>query len=613
MLFRGVATLDFHGTCRGLVDVLVAHGRIQEIRSNITAPADAEIISGARRVLVPGLVDTFSGLAVDSLPGFERGREEEASRDVWLRRSAAHLDEAATISSAFGAATEAIRNGTTCLFDLHESPGFIYGALGRIKDVAQTLGLRAVLGYGVREGEDAGSLDEQLDVSRQAAAYGGGETLRMAIATGPLTEVSDETLQKLAAIRGKHQTPFLSELGRTEDEASKLSSAFGKSGAERLLAHGLADDQTAVRVGAWLTAEDRDRLTGAGVTLVHTPRSDLIAGRPRTSAEVLGQGAALGTAELESHVLRELRMAIDLATGAGERVPTEDVLRFLTAGQDLASRIFGAPLGRVEEGAAADLVLLEYDPSFPVTPETIAHHVLRGIGSARVLATMVDGRFLVRDGEITTIDAAQLCGVLRGGAPEFHERLFSTPYPGLEEMLAAERAAAEREEAERAAAEAALQAEEEDDVEEDELEDEAADADGDEEASDDAPTEGEDQDDEEEDEDDESDDRDVEGVDFFDEDQDARASDADDEDGLVSASDDAHEDEDEEADNDGDADSDDDGDDDGDSDDDSDDDGDADDDDDEDDDDGEDDDSDDDDGDDEPPAKDGPFGAGIFD
>jgi cytosine/adenosine deaminase-related metal-dependent hydrolase len=62
------------------------------------------------------------------------------------------------------------------------------------------------------------------------------------------------------------------------------------------------------------------------------------------------------------------------------------------------------PIGPLEAGAAADLVVLDYEPATPLTPESLAGHVAMGLEAGSVDAVMVDGAWRVWARQMLSVD-----------------------------------------------------------------------------------------------------------------------------------------------------------------------------------------------------------------
>jgi cytosine/adenosine deaminase-related metal-dependent hydrolase len=88
----------------------------------------------------------------------------------------------------------------------------------------------------------------------------------------------------------------------------------------------------------------------------------------------------------------------------------------------IASRLLQKPVGVLEPGACADVVVVDYDPPTPLTAHTFLGHFLFGLCGARVASTIVNGRVLMRDGRLVGIDPARIGARARKQAAAFWKR-----------------------------------------------------------------------------------------------------------------------------------------------------------------------------------------------
>jgi cytosine/adenosine deaminase-related metal-dependent hydrolase len=73
---------------------------------------------------------------------------------------------------------------------------------------------------------------------------------------------------------------------------------------------------------------------------------------------------------------------------------------------DLASHFFpdNGHIGTIKIGAQADLILVDYQPFTEMTSENLPWHIQFGFRDSMVTATMVAGKWLMRDRELLTLD-----------------------------------------------------------------------------------------------------------------------------------------------------------------------------------------------------------------
>jgi cytosine/adenosine deaminase-related metal-dependent hydrolase len=104
------------------------------------------------------------------------------------------------------------------------------------------------------------------------------------------------------------------------------------------------------------------------------------------------------------------------------------VLGRVAAGAAFAGRVFGEPLlGRIEPGAPADLVVLDYDPPTPLSAENLAGHWVFGLSASHVRDVVVDGSMVVRERRLLRGGEGEPGAFSRAAAPELWERIDAIP------------------------------------------------------------------------------------------------------------------------------------------------------------------------------------------
>ncbi len=98
-----------------------------------------------------------------------------------------------------------------------------------------------------------------------------------------------------------------------------------------------------------------------------------------------GITVGLGTDAMTVRMLEELRMAL-WAQHLRQNCPTAafmEVTDTLLVQSGHRQRLWGVPLGRLAEGAAADIILVDYDPPTPLEPATVQGRGVLGLSRAR--------------------------------------------------------------------------------------------------------------------------------------------------------------------------------------------------------------------------------------
>ena len=91
----------------------------------------------------------------------------------------------------------------------------------------------------------------------------------------------------------------------------------------------------------------------------------------------------------------------------------------------IANRYFKKELGVLKEGAAADVIVIDYDPLTPMNEGNINSHLLFGVNGAMVQTTICNGKVLMKDREVLVCDEAKVMADCRQAAKELAEDINS--------------------------------------------------------------------------------------------------------------------------------------------------------------------------------------------
>ncbi len=112
---------------------------------------------------------------------------------------------------------------------------------------------------------------------------------------------------------------------------------------------------------------------------------------------------------------------------AHKALPFERPLQMLGESARFASRCLGIPLGVLEAGAAADLVLTGYRPATPLTAENLAGHLIFALGAEFVRDVMIGGQWCLRGGRVLTCDEVAVSQQSMEVARDLHQRMSQIP------------------------------------------------------------------------------------------------------------------------------------------------------------------------------------------
>jgi len=70
----------------------------------------------------------------------------------------------------------------------------------------------------------------------------------------------------------------------------------------------------------------------------------------------------------------------------------------------IVNRFFKKPVGVLEKGAYADIIIADYDPLTPLNGDNANSHLLFGVNGRCVTTTMINGKILMKDRQMIGID-----------------------------------------------------------------------------------------------------------------------------------------------------------------------------------------------------------------
>ncbi len=332
---------------------------------------------------------------------------------LWWRLDKALDGEAVYLSALLGGIA-AIRAGCTTVIDHHASPRAIPGSLDRVAQATDELGLRACLCYEVsdRDGPEAArqGIEENVRFLRRAQSG----LLRAKFGLHASFTVGDATLAAARAAAAESGAGFHIHCAEGPEDGAHSRAMHGKKVVERLRDQGILGPQSIVAHGVHIDEAEMDLLAESGTTVSHQPHSNM--GNAVGWSRILqmrerGVQVALGTDGYTWDMLETMHTAAVLHSHS-TATPGAGVGEFaaLLTGNNaaLASGIYGQTIGRLEPGAAADLIALDYFPPTPLHAGNLPWHLQFGMYGAQVRTVLIAGRVVMGDRALPGINEIAL-------------------------------------------------------------------------------------------------------------------------------------------------------------------------------------------------------------
>ncbi len=379
-----------------------------------------DVIEFPKSVIMPGLICAHC----HAYGAFARGmplKVEPPTRFVEiLERIWWHLDKRLTLDDVYYSglvtAIEAVRHGTTTMFDHHASPFAITGSLERLAEAFRKVGVRANIAYEV---SDRDGLDRAEEGIRENVEFikrhRGDEFITGSFGLHAQLTLSDETLEKVVEAAKGLDTGFHIHVAEGVEDVFDSLKKSGRRVVERLWGAGILGEKTIAAHCVHTNERELRILKDTKTNVVHNPESNMnnaVGVAPVVRMMELGIRPALGTDGFTMDMFREAKVAYTLHKlhMADPRVMGADkVLEMVYHNNsELASKYFPRPLGKIVPGAFADLVVLSYRPYTPMHDGNFPWHFIFGMDASHVTDVVVDGKFVVRNGELLTVNEDEI-------------------------------------------------------------------------------------------------------------------------------------------------------------------------------------------------------------
>lgn len=397
-----------------------------------------EVLDARNQYVMPGNIcahthfyGAFSrGMAI---PGEPAKGFTEILEKLWWKLDKA-LDYDGVRYSTLVCLIDAIKHGTTTLFDHHASPNAIDGSLDVIAEEVLNSGLRASLCYEVtdRDGEkraSAGIYENERFISKVQQGLI-GDRIKAHFGLHASLTISKKTLEKcLEACPdsiGFH-THAAEGIADQEDSLAK----YGKRVIERFAETGVLKKNSILAHGVHANFDEIELLATAKTWLTHQPRSNMnnaVGVAPIEEMLSKGVRVALGNDGFSNSMWDEWKAAYLIHKDQHHdprRMNGYDLVKIAVENNaELARQTFdGLTIGAVTEGAAADLIFVDYYPFTPLTAGNLPWHILFGFRESQITTTIVAGKVLMKDRKLTTLDEEKISFEAMNHAQKTWERI----------------------------------------------------------------------------------------------------------------------------------------------------------------------------------------------
>jgi 5-methylthioadenosine/S-adenosylhomocysteine deaminase len=442
-----VLTMDSQFTVHRPGSIAVTGDSIAAVGPAALEYRAAETIDCGGRVVLPGLVNAHTHAPMTLL----RGLADDLRLDVWLMGYMMPVERAFVSPGFVGLGTrlacaEMIRSGVTCFADM-------YYFEDAVAEATAAAGMRALCAQTVLRfpTPDATSYEESLARARDFIQRWRGHPLVVPAPAphAPYT-CTPEILRACAELAVEFDVPLHIHLSETAQEVDDSRRLHGMPVVPWVKKHGLFDAKVLAAHCVHVDEGEIRALKNANAGVAHNPTSNLKLGAgvaPAARMLALGVNVGIGTDGAASNndldMFEEMRLAALVAKGTSGD-PTAIPARTALA---MATRIGASAMhmdhltGSLEAGKRADLIVLDLDrihnaPAFRHDAGGIYGQIVYASKSTDVVDVMCNGRWLMRDRALLTLDERELREAARGEASRVDAFLSSREVSVLQKLVA---------------------------------------------------------------------------------------------------------------------------------------------------------------------------------
>lgn len=368
-----------------------------------------QVIDGHGKYVLPGLINTHGHAAMSLLRGFA----DDLPLQTWLQEKIWPLEGQYTAEhvkwGTYLSLVEMIRTGTTTFVDM-------YDYMGEVAQAVEHAGMRARLCRGViglcSEEERQRKLQDSVSFAKEWNGAANGRITTMMAPHSPYTCDPSYILQILDKAV-ELDLPIHTHMSETVWEVEQNIRDYGVRPAKHLLQLGVFDRPTLVAHAVHLTDEELDILAEKQVRVSHNVVSNLkLASGVARVPEMLKRGikVSLGTDGSASNnnlnLFEELKLAALVHKGVSLdplAVPAVVALQMATR-YGAACVFLEEQIGSLEVGKQADFIMINQQQAHLQPAHDPISHVVYAANGRDVTDTVVAGKFLLKNGELLTVD-----------------------------------------------------------------------------------------------------------------------------------------------------------------------------------------------------------------
>lgn len=398
---------------------------------------DAEFYDADTKLIMPGLINTHHhiystfarGMAMPDAP--RNDSFFDILENLWWK-----VDKVLNLEdvkySGYATFIDSIKNGVTTVFDHHASQHYVEQSLFTLSDVGSQVGLRTSMCYEVTDRDGMEIRDKAIKENADYlkwANHQDSDMVKGMMGLHAQATVSDETLAKCVEAMGEEDAGYHIHVAEGIQDLQNCLRDHGKRVVERLFDAGIMGEKSIFVHAIHTNKREHELLASTNTMVVTNPESNMGNAVGRTPLFKLmdaGITVGLGTDGYTNDMYESLKVLkvlhshdlVDSNVGWGEAPAA-----LFDNNAAIANRFFNKKLGTIEAGAYADIIVVDYDPITPLHGNNVNSHLLFGVAGKNTVSTMINGKFVMKDRKVITVDERKIIAESRKQAKDFWSRV----------------------------------------------------------------------------------------------------------------------------------------------------------------------------------------------
>ncbi len=414
-------------------DIIRAIGETGEITRDWKTD---ESVDASGSIVMPGLVCSHTHLYGMLLRGAALQIAPPSDFTQILQRVWWPVDESLTFDDAYASALvgslEFLKTGTTMFADTYSGPNSIDGVLDRIAKAVNEVGIRGLVAFEATERhsreEGKRGVEENARFARRTTCERESKVLPLFSLHASFT-VTDELIRWVRGLASELAVPVTIHTSEGLGDLQHNIVRYGKRTVERLRDVGLLGPDVVLAHCVQLNDNELDIVAASGAKVAHNPMSNMLnAVGTAPVPSMLKRGIAIGLGN-DGYIfdgfenMRAAYLIHRVMSGDPNVIKAYTILEMNTI---KGAELYGLNkiLGSLEGGKKADLVVIKPDvlPT-PLNRDSVVGHLVNSIDGDDVRTVIVDGKIVMRDRDVLTVDGREAQSKAQAAAAGLWERL----------------------------------------------------------------------------------------------------------------------------------------------------------------------------------------------